>query len=97
MAKQPKLSEITSKFDTLNRIGSSIVNRCDRNNVFANYELKYNRNNREDVTLIIEIVGYADSGIKEFWQDKINPSFTLDVNEREEDNHFFYTITIQNK
>lgn len=97
MAKQPRISEITSKFDTLARIGSSIVNRCDRNNVFANYELKYNRNNREDVTLIIEIVGYTEPGIKEFWKDKINPAFAIEVTEHEEDNHFFYTITLQNK
>lgn len=86
--KRPKLSELTSKRAILERIGGSEVNYCDRNNVFAEYELT-------DDTLTLYIHGYANSHIAEQWQSKINPAYTIQVAEREEDNVLIYTITLK--
>lgn len=93
--KRPKLSEITSKHDTLEQMGQKIVKMCTKYNVDARYDLLVDNDDKEDVLLILDIVGYKDSGIKEFWQSKINPIFTLDVWEKEEDNVFHYIISLK--
>lgn len=86
--------ETTIKISVLERIGQSEVHYCERNNVFAEYEVKEECGK---YTLVLYIHGYANSRIAQQWQNKLPEGYTINVTEREENNIFIYAITLEKK